>query len=91
VPLVMISTVILRFTLDRRVRKALSSDKIYDAFPDYYYGFQRAFIFGAACVLPYVRKSWVIKLHYDNFDVASYANRFETFVSYITIISLFFL
>ncbi len=80
---------LLRFTLDRRVRKALPADKEYDAFPDMYLGFGRAFIFGGFCVFDHMNNAPMYKELYDNFDVRTFANRFETFIAYSMMIAFF--
>ena len=73
---------ILRFTLDRRVRKQLPADKVYDNYPDWYFGFGRAIMFGYASIWDRANNSWQIQVFYDGFDVKSFANRFEKFIAY---------
>ncbi len=77
-----LSMLVLRLTLDRRVRKQLPKDKEYDAYPDWYFGFGRAIIFGCASVWDRANNSWQMQLFYEGFDVKSFANPFEKFVAY---------
>jgi len=81
-----LSILLLRLTLDRRIRKQLAADKEYNNYPDWYFGFGRAIIFGYASVWDRANNSWQIKTFYDGFDVKNFANRFERFITY----SLFF-
>ncbi len=85
--LLMLSQLLLRLTLDRRVRKALSPDKVYDSYLDDYCGYLRAVMFGNAIVFPWVRKSPAIKNYYDGFDVASFATSFEKGIAYMQTVS----
>ncbi len=78
---------LLRITLDRRVRKALPADKVYDAYPDSYGGFMRAFIFGGFCVFDHMNNAPMYKDLYENFDVRNFANRFEIFIAYSMVVS----
>lgn len=78
----MLTIPILRLTLDRRVRKALPPDKIYDSPYDWYYGYGRTIVFGWACVFPYINNSPKLRYHYNDFDVRAFANRFEIVVAY---------
>ncbi len=77
-----LSMLVLRLTLDRRVRQQLPKDKEYDAYPDWYFGFGRAIIFGCASVWDRANNSWQMQLFYEGFDVKSFANPFEKFVAY---------
>jgi hypothetical protein len=86
--LLFLSILILRLTLDRRVRKALPPDKIYDAYTDWYFGLGRAIVFGWACVLPYINNSPKLRYLYDDFDVRAFANRFEKAIAYLMVGSL---
>ncbi len=87
VALGIISWIILRFTLDRRVRKALSPDKIYNAYPDSYGGFMRTLIFGGFCVFDHMNNASMYKELYDNFDVRNFANQFEKLLAYLMVVS----
>ncbi len=86
-----LSILVLRLTLDRRVRQQLPKDKEYDAYPDWYFGFGRAIIFGCASVWDRANNSWQIKFLYEGFDVKSFANPFEKFSAYCLLFSLFIL
>jgi uncharacterized membrane protein len=86
--LFLLSTLILRLTLDRRVRKALPPDKIYDSEYDSYFGYGRTLVFGAACVSNYFNNSPKIRYLYDDFDVQAFANRFEKVMAYCMVGSL---
>ncbi len=86
-----LSMLVLRLTLDRRVRKQLPKDKEYDAYPDWYFGFGRAMIFGYASVWDRANNSWQMQLFYEGFDVKSFANPFEKFATYCLFFSLFIL
>jgi hypothetical protein len=74
---------ILRFTLDRRVRRHLPSDKIYDCWLDAYFGLGRAVMFGYACAWPRMSNSPNVRPYYNDMDIKQFANRFETVVGYI--------
>ncbi len=86
-----LSVLVLRLTLDRRVRKQLPKDKEYDAYPDWYFGFGRAMIFGYASVWDRANNSWQMELFYEGFDVKSFANPFEKFATYCLFFSLIIL
>ncbi len=86
-----LSMLVLRFTLDRRVRKQLPKDKEYDAYPDWYFGFGRTVTFGCASVWDRANNSWQMQLFYEGFDVKSFANPFEKFATYCLFFSLFIL
>jgi len=83
-----LSIICLRLTLDRRVRKKLPADKEYNNYPDWYFGFGRALIFGYASVWNRANNSWQLKIFYDGFDVKNFANRFERFITYSLFLSL---
>jgi hypothetical protein len=83
--LLMLSILILRLTLDRRVRKALPPDKTYGAYTDWYFGLGRTIVFGWACVLPYINNSPKLRYLYDDFDVRAFANRFEKAIAYLMV------
>ncbi len=86
-----LSILILRLTLDRRVRKQLPKDKEYDAYPDWYFGFGRTITFGCASVWDRANNSWQMQLFYEGFDVKSFASPFEKFATYCLFFSLFIL
>lgn len=77
----------LRVTLDRRVRRAMPVDKVYDNYPDWYFGIGRAIMFGAASVFEFPKKSTAMAIFYDSFDVKSFANRYEKAIAWAMIIS----
>lgn len=79
---------ILRFTLDRRVRKALPKDKEYNAFPDWYFGMGRAISFGSACVFERAKKSNYMQNFYDGFDVKDFASPFEKVIAWSMVLSV---
>ena len=83
-----LSILMLRLTLDRRVRKQLPKDKDYGYYPDWYCGFGRTIIFGCASVWDRANDSWQMKLFYGGFDVKSFANCFEKFMTYCLFFSL---
>jgi hypothetical protein len=78
-----ICVIILRFTLDRRVRWHLPSDKIYDCWLDVYFGFGRATVFGYACAWPRINNSPNVRPYYNDMDIKQFANRFEAAVGYV--------
>lgn len=86
--LFIVSPMILRLTLDRRVRKALPEDKVYDSPLDLYGGIMRAMGFGYAVVFERAKR-YAIKNYYDGFDVKAFATPFEKAVSYTFVASLF--
>ncbi len=83
-----LSILILRLTLDRRIRQQLPPDKIYNNYPDWYFGFGRAIIFGCASVWDRANNSWQMKLFYNGFDVKKFSNCFERFFAYCLFLSL---
>lgn len=83
-----VSMIALRLTLDRRVRRAMPSDKIYDNYPDWYFGIGRAIVFGAASIFEYPKKSPVMIVFYDSFDVKNFANSYEKTIAWTMIVSL---
>ncbi len=86
--LLALSHLLLRLTLDRRVRSALPSDKKYDFVADWYFGYGRAVCFGYAACFDWANNSWIIKHHYNGFDIKSFANRFEKILGYLSTITL---
>lgn len=88
IPVLAISMLTLRLTLDRRVRSALPADKIYDNFPDWYLGFGRAIAFGVASIFEYPKRSPIMIDFYDSFDVKGFAHCYEKTVAWIMVISL---
>lgn len=88
-PVVMIvSLFILRVTLDRRVRKALPPDKVYDSPLDWYFGFMRSMGFAYAAVMERANR-YAIMDYYNGFNVKGFANRFEKSVSLVFVTSVF--
>lgn len=83
-----LAIMILRFTLDRRVRKALPKDKVYDSFPDWYFGIGRAISFGSAALFERVKRSDYMKKYYNGFDVKTFANTFEKVVAWVMLLSV---
>lgn len=86
-----ISLVILRFTLDRRVRRSLPLNKEYNSPLDFNFGFMRVIGFSYAVVSDWANNSHMIKDYYCGFDVKSFANLFERFLSFVFVISGSFL
>lgn len=83
----MLCQIILRLTLDKRVRKALPTDKDYDSFFDGYFGIMRTSLFANACI-PFMRGAKNnMEIFYGGFDVASFATSFEKTIAYIHLIS----
>jgi len=85
-----LSIILLRLTLDRRVRKQLAADKEYNHYPDWYFGVGRAMVFGYASIFTFANNSQLIMNCYDGFDVKAFANRSERFFAYCLVFSLFF-
>jgi hypothetical protein len=83
--------ILLRLTLDRRVRSELPADKIYNGFYDSYFGIWRALLFANASILPGKRFKRTMEIFYNGFDVRNFANSFEKTVAYIHIICAFIL
>lgn len=86
--LMCVSMVTLRFTLDRRVRQALPKDKVYDKYPDWYFGIGRAISFGSAAIFTRAGKSEYMQNYYNGFDVKAFSNIFEKSVALIMVLSL---
>ncbi len=80
------SILFLRLTLDRRVRKALPADKVYNCPLDWYGGFMRAIGFGYAAILERANQYGMID-YYDGFNVKAFANRFEKTIAWIMVSS----
>jgi len=90
IALMALSILLLRLTLDRRVRKeALPADKVYDAFTDWHFGFGRSIVFGWACALPYINNTPTLRALYNNVDIAGFANRIEKTIAYCMAVSVF--
>lgn len=77
----------LRLTLDRRVRKELPDDKVYDGFYDTYFGIWRALIFANASILKGNRFQKTMAIFYNSFDVKNFANRFEKTVAWVHLVT----
>ncbi len=86
IALMLVSVIILRLTLDRRVRKALPADKVYNCPLDWYGGFIRSMVFSLAS-LSDRPKRYAMKDYYDGFDVKAFANRFEKTTAWIYVTS----
>ncbi len=80
---------VLRFTLDRRIRKALPKNWVYDAYTDWYGGIQRSMLFGMMCVFPHMNNAPMYRQLYNDFDDAAFANRVEKALSYCMAVNLF--
>ncbi|MGH1486061.1 MAG: hypothetical protein ACRBCI_07550 [Cellvibrionaceae bacterium] len=89
--LMFLSLIILRLTLDPRVRKALPVDKEYNSFTDSYFGFLRVIIFSGFCVFDHMNNAPMYKNLYNDFDVRNFSNKFEKCFSYILFVSVFIL
>jgi len=75
---VLVSIAILRFTLDKRVRKLLPKDWSYDAITDsWFWGWGRAIVFGWCAILKRSENSEYIKYSYKGINIYKLANRFE--------------
>jgi len=86
-----ISWVLIRLTLDRRVRKTLPKNKIYQSYMDNYLGIGRAATFAWCAIISNKKHADLIKLYYNNVNIYTFANRFEKYLSYGMIGSLFIL
>jgi hypothetical protein len=86
--LLLLSIVMLRLSLDRRVRKKLSASKIYDSYTDWYFGLGRSICFGVASIFEYPKKSSIMVNFYDSFDVKGFSNTFEKSLAWTMIVSL---
>lgn len=85
--ILILSMIVLRFTLDRRVRKTLPPDKLYISYMDANFGVGRAISFGGACVFDYANNSEKLRYYYNNVDVRSIATPFDKFFSHCMVIS----
>lgn len=63
-------------------------DKVYDNFPDWYFGIGRSIIFGVASIFDYPKKSPIMTDFYDSFDVKAFANRYEKSFAWLMMLSL---
>ncbi len=66
----------------------MPADKKYDFVADWYFGYGRAICFGYAACFNWANNSWVIRDHYESFDIKKFANRFEKALGYILTITL---
>jgi hypothetical protein len=87
VVLLILAILVLRITLDPRVRKALPSDKTYNSPLDWYGGLFRAIGFGYAALFDRAKRYAMLD-YYDGFDVKAFANRFEKAIAWIMVVSL---
>ncbi len=72
-----VSFILLRLTLDRRVRNSLPKDKVYDSTLDWYFGLGRTMCFGCAVVFEFHNRSYEIKSAYNEINIKRFANAFE--------------
>lgn len=87
-PLFFILLFTLRITLDRRVRKALSADKVYNSPLDWHFGYMRTIGFAYAIVFERA-KHYAMKDYYDGFNIKTFANPFEKTLAYLFVINTF--
>ncbi|MGH1439582.1 MAG: hypothetical protein ACRBBR_05695 [Cellvibrionaceae bacterium] len=83
-----LSYLALKLTLDKRVRKALPDDKVYDGFYDSFFGFLRTSLFANASILPGKRFQKTMDIFYDGFQIKSFANAFEKTMALLYLISI---
>jgi len=57
--------------------------KVYDFVADWYFGFFRVNCFALASCFDWANKSWLIKNHYEGFNVKDFARPFEKIPGYI--------
>jgi len=76
------SWMLLRFTLDRRVRNFLPKDKIYNSYMDQWWGVGRAVTFGWCAVIPNKKHSDVVAYYYNGINIYRFANTFEKIIAY---------
>jgi hypothetical protein len=81
------SLLLLRFTLDRRVRKSLSSSIEYNSFYDSFFGLFRTSLFANASILSGKRFTHTIKTYYGEIDIHKFANPFEKTLSGIFLLN----
>ncbi len=86
--LLFLTQLLIRFTLDRRVRKALPANKQYDFVTDWYFGYGRSICFGYAACFDWANNSWVIKDYYDGFDIKNFASPTEKIMGFIMSMSI---
>lgn len=93
VTIMFLSIILLRLTLDSRVRRyALPADWEYTAFPDFYLkGITRTIIFGLCCVFPHINNADMYRCMYNDIDIKAFANSFEKFLGWAMSISVFIL
>jgi len=75
--------IVLRFTLDRRIRSVLPASKTYDGFYDGFFGLLRTSLFANASILPGKRFQKTMDIFYNGFRIKGFANHFEKTVAYI--------
>ena len=85
--IMIVSQIILRFTLDRRVRSYLPDNKKYESFYDSFFGLWRSSLFANANILPGKRFQKVMDVFYDGFKIKGFANQFEKVVAYLNLFS----
>lgn len=77
-----LSLLVLRLTLTRRVKKELKPKGEYWESGTLDFGFMNTALFAWACVVPYLQRTVKFRLFYPHLDVREYANWFERMVAY---------
>lgn len=85
------SWILLRFTLDRRVRKYLPQDKIYDSYMDQWFGVGRAATFAWCAIIPNKKHADVVAYYYNGINIYKFSNKYEKFLSFGLIGGIFLL
>lgn len=85
----LLSVLILRLTLTRRLKKDLQPPGSYWDSGTLDFGFLNTYLFAWACILPYMQRSDFFRGIYQELNVREYANWFERGLCYLTIGGLF--
>ena len=88
VVLLPLSILVLRLTLDKRVRRQLPEAKVYENYPDWYGGFGRTIIFACASISKRANNSWQMKEFYNGFNIKGFANQFERIMAFCLFLSI---
>jgi len=78
----MLSVLILRLTLTRRLKKKLKASDDYWESGTLDFGFLNTFVFAWACTLPFVPRSQNYQILYKDLDVKAFATMFEKVAAY---------
>ena len=80
--LFLFSWVLVRLTLDRRVRKSLPQNKNYNSYMDQWFGVGRAATFAWCAIVPNKKHADVVAYYYNEIDIYTFSNKYEKLFSF---------